>query len=527
MQFNLKKMSLKQKSGVLVAAMALVLLTAYSVFSIYYVDLETRRLMEARLLHAEAVADDLDKRLERASNKIEAVARVRGLTEGLHEQDENRQGRGISAAATLHYMFYLSDEFGGGIFLVNKSGKILFHEPLDLGLVDTVLPGFPEIEKAIAEHHGQSHVMTLTQDHNVQSPSGAAVSGPQILIASPIVDPQEGTVGALIGAIPTNHMFIQTAIFNKDNIGNLQLVSPSRMVVASTESSRDFHPLSYAHAVKDLRAYELRVCNIELVTELAPVPRTMTDPHQLQQVFLNLIVNAEQSMIETNGRGRLAIRSTEKDEHIEISFEDDGPGIPEENLRRIFDPFFTTKAVGKGTGLGLSICQGIVAEHGGRLTASCAPGRGARFLIELPIVTVFVKEDPVQARAPKFDGKRVLVVDDESHLREMFQEILRSEGHLTQTAASGKEAMELVHRYEFDLVISDIKMPETDGPEFYRRLKAEGSRLADRLIFVTGDLMNPETVKFLTSTGTPWISKPFEIAVARQTINSILTSKAS
>ena len=118
-------------------------------------------------------------------------------------------------------------------------------------------------------------------------------------------------------------------------------------------------------------------------------------------------------------------------------------------------------------------------------------------------------------------------MDDESHLREMFQEILRSDGHLVQTAASGKEAMELVHQQEFDLVISDIKMPETDGREFYRLLKSEGSPLANRLIFVTGDLMNPETLTFLQSTGSPWIAKPFDVSAARQTINSVLTSKAS
>jgi signal transduction histidine kinase/ActR/RegA family two-component response regulator len=735
MKFNRKNMSLKQRSSVLVAGMALVLLVAYSVFSIYYVELETRRLLDARLLHAKAVADDLDKRLSRASSKIAEVVKLPALREGLQAQDENRKGRVISAAETLHYMFYLSDEFAGGVFLVDKGGKILWHEPPDLSLVDSVLPSFPEIRRAIDAHPDNDHVMTVTENHKVHSPSGKAESGSQILIAAPIG--LEG--GALIGAIPTRHPTAIQAALEKDTTGNLQLVSPSRMVIASTERSRNLRPLSYANAVKDfttantlrnvngsvvavapmeanpgwaitidqersmvlaesrkvqlilaifglilvllatsvlffilrsftrpvelltadarriaagdldvqfttgredeigilastldemksrlkasyerllvgekmglmgqvvsgiahelnnpltivvgytellmttqqdeklkasltrihdgaqraskivrnlltfarqqkperkitdvnsvllktidLRAYELRVSNIELVTELAPVPRTMTDPHQLQQVFLNLIMNAEHAMLETNGRGRLAIKSSVKGGHIEILFEDDGPGISEENLRKIFDPFFTTKSVGKGTGLGLSICQGIVAEHGGRLNAASTPGCGARFVVELPIVAVFVKEAPAVVEIPK-DGsrKRILVVEDESHLREMFQEILRSDGHFTETASSGKEAMDLVHDHEFDLVISDIKMPETDGREFYRMLKSEGSPLANRLIFVTGDLMNPETLKFLQSTGAPWIAKPFDVSAALQTINSVLTSKAS
>ncbi len=737
MRFDFKKMSLKQKSSVLVACMAVFLLIAYSIFSSYYVDLETKRLLEARLLHAQAVADDLDNRFVRASDKLETIAGKQGLSDGLGAQDDSGHSREFSAADTLHYMFYLSDEFEGGVFLLNRSGRILWHKPLELGLVNSTLPAHAEIQKAILEHPDESHVVMVTQNH-ISSHSEFVTTGPQILIAAPIRDSQKAIVGALVGAIPVKYPALQAAL-DKDTTGNLQLVSPSRMVIASTEESRNLKPLPYADAIKDfskadtlrnvngsvvavapmkanpgwtitvdqdrkmalaeatrvqlilavfglilillatgilffivrsftrpvellteearkiaagdlnvqfttgredeigilataldemktrvkasyerllmgekmalmgqvvsgiahelnnpltivvgytemlmssqedeklkgpltrihdgaqraakivrnlltfarqqkperkitdvnsvllktidLRAYELRVCNIELVTELAPVPRTMTDPHQLQQVFLNLIVNAEQAMIEANGRGRLTIKSTVKDGRIEISFEDDGPGISDENLRKIFDPFFTTKSVGKGTGLGLSICQGIVAEHAGRLSASCTPGAGARFVVELPIVTVFIKEDTAVAEVPKADGrKRVLVVDDESHLREMFQEILRSDGHLIQTAASGKEAIELVHRQDFDLVISDIKMPETDGREFYRLLKAEGSPLANRLIFVTGDLMNPETLTFLQATGAPWIAKPFDVSAARKTINNVLTAKAS
>ena len=277
----------------------------------------------------------------------------------------------------------------------------------------------------------------------------------------------------------------------------------------------------------ELRAYELKVNNIELITDLAPIPQTLADAHQLQQVFLNLIVNAEHAMLESRGKGRLTIRSHAVDNHIEISFHDDGPGIPEENLRRIFDPFFTTKAVGKGTGLGLSICQGIVAEHSGRIAAFSTPGHGSRFTVELPVVeTVSVAADNIRSAPAAFAGqKRVMVIDDEGHLRELLQKILTQDGHQIFTASNGKEAMQMLQQREFDLIISDIKMPNTDGREMYQLLKARGSQYAERMLFITGDLMNPETLRFLESTGNPWLAKPFQLDAVRLAVGKALAIK--
>jgi PAS domain S-box-containing protein len=138
----------------------------------------------------------------------------------------------------------------------------------------------------------------------------------------------------------------------------------------------------------DLRAHPLKVNNIELVTELQPnLPKTVADFQQMKEVFINIINNAEQAMLETHGRGRLLVRTTTEGTTIKISFTDDGPGISEENLNRIFDPFFTTKEVGKGTGLGLSICYGLVQAHGGRIYARSKLGQGATFVVEIPIIS--------------------------------------------------------------------------------------------------------------------------------------------
>jgi signal transduction histidine kinase len=138
----------------------------------------------------------------------------------------------------------------------------------------------------------------------------------------------------------------------------------------------------------ELRAHQLKLNNIELVREFQPsLPKTMADFQQMQQVFINIINNAEQAMLEAHGKGRLIVRTKTEDRMVKITFADDGPGISEENLNRIFDPFFTTKEVGKGTGLGLSICYGLVQAHGGRIYARSKLGQGATFVVEIPVVS--------------------------------------------------------------------------------------------------------------------------------------------
>jgi PAS domain S-box-containing protein len=136
----------------------------------------------------------------------------------------------------------------------------------------------------------------------------------------------------------------------------------------------------------ELRAYELTTSNIEVVTDLAPgLPELMLDFQQIQEVFLNIILNAEQAMTEANGGGKLTIKTKERKGYIRTTFTDNGPGIPAKNLEKIFDPFFSTKGEKGGTGLGLSVCHGIISEHGGRIYARSKPGEGATFFIELPV----------------------------------------------------------------------------------------------------------------------------------------------
>lgn len=131
----------------------------------------------------------------------------------------------------------------------------------------------------------------------------------------------------------------------------------------------------------------LRANNIEIVVRLQPdMPKTMADPYQMQQLFRNIITNAEQAMSEAHGKGILCIKAQKAGEMIRISFEDNGPGIPQNDFKRIFEPFYTTKEVGKGLGLGLSICSSIVEGHSGNIYALSKHGKGATFIVELPFL---------------------------------------------------------------------------------------------------------------------------------------------
>lgn len=136
-----------------------------------------------------------------------------------------------------------------------------------------------------------------------------------------------------------------------------------------------------------MRAHAMEASNIRVTTQLDPaLPLTMADGSQLQQVFLNLIINAETEMKSAHGRGNLLIKTEMIEDTIQVSFTDDGPGIAEANLVHLFDPFFSTREVGKGTGLGLSICHGIITGHGGEIHAKSELGKGATFIIKLPVV---------------------------------------------------------------------------------------------------------------------------------------------
>lgn len=263
----------------------------------------------------------------------------------------------------------------------------------------------------------------------------------------------------------------------------------------------------------ELRNYELKVRGIDLVRDYDErLPHTLADVYQLQQVFLNLITNAEQAMegVERQHH-RLTVRTRSAGNAIRVEVEDTGPGVPQESLDRIFNPFFTTKPTGKGTGLGLSISLGIVSEHGGRIWAGNVQGGGARFCIELPVTALAEAATP-EEEAPRrvSDALRILVVDDEEPLRIALHRFLTGEGHEVCTAESGTAALARLEQERFDVLVLDMRMPDMSGKQIYERLAKQQPHLARRVIFTTGDTVSAELRQFLTETGQPFIPKPFE-----------------
>ena len=267
----------------------------------------------------------------------------------------------------------------------------------------------------------------------------------------------------------------------------------------------------------ELRGYELRVRGIDVRREYdESIPETMADAHQLQQVFLNLITNAEQAMEQRDGHHhRLTVRTRRGSDAIRIEIEDTGAGIPANLIERIFNPFFTTKPTGSGTGLGLSISLGIVREHEGRIWAENPPQTGARFVVELPITEPRTSGEQTavpHVQSMDSDHLRVLVVDDEASVRVSLQRYLAGKGHEVETTASGEDALVRLKASKYDAVIVDMRMPDLSGEQLFERLRSNDPGHAERVIFTTGDLVNEQMRRFLDGTGRPCVPKPFEFA---------------
>lgn len=285
-------------------------------------------------------------------------------------------------------------------------------------------------------------------------------------------------------------------------------------------------------ATLNLKRYQLQVDNIQLELHISgDIPETLVDPHQMQQVFMNIINNAHQAMVKHSGRGKLTVETKLEDDNIVIKFTDTGPGIPEKNMSRIFEPFFTTKEPGKGTGLGLSICQTIIQDHGGSIFVDSELGKGATFTVCLPVMTKEPELIPV-ARPEEEDviaasetGSRILVVDDEQRILDLFTDVLNIMGHKAFTARDGSQAMDRLDEGEYDLIICDLKMPGFGGEKLYNFIKVTNPELAKRIVFITGDTVNPETKSFLESTGNFYIGKPFGIEEIKQVLAKALPRK--
>jgi two-component system, NtrC family, sensor kinase len=200
--------------------------------------------------------------------------------------------------------------------------------------------------------------------------------------------------------------------------------------------------------------------NIRVHLDLAEdLPTISADPHQLQQVFLNMVNNAVDAILESSEDGDLWVTTRADHNSVYVEFTDSGPGVQEAS--RVFDPFYTTKPVGKGTGLGLSICYGIVTEHGGTIRVRNLPHRGASFTIEMPLGIV---SGPATASELSEKSALILCIDADQTALKSFDPILRAAGHRVHSAANGEEVSRMLDQFDFDVVLVAHGATES-GPE--------------------------------------------------------------
>lgn len=268
----------------------------------------------------------------------------------------------------------------------------------------------------------------------------------------------------------------------------------------------------------ELLAYGLRSNGVTVHRDYDDaLPEVLVDPDQLQQIVVNLIVNANQALQEVAGSRVIEIRTfSGRDGRARIVMDDSGPGIPEAIRAQIFDPFFTTKPLGTGTGIGLSISRGLAESQGGELVLVDSLLGGAAFELMLPLAT---NEDAASSggaeavdMAPEPAAElRAIIVDDEPEIAKLVAEALARKGFRADLAGSGAEAQALISAAAggYDAVVCDLRMPDIDGPTLFRWIEANYPALVERVLFVTGDALGPAGGRFLAESRRPFLEKPF------------------
>ncbi|HEU5059778.1 MAG TPA: ATP-binding protein, partial [Kofleriaceae bacterium] len=253
-----------------------------------------------------------------------------------------------------------------------------------------------------------------------------------------------------------------------------------------------------------------------LEVDIGPAPPVVADERRLIQVLLNLVTNALQALPETHTEDNwVHVRVAAEDRGAILTVSDSGPGIAPDVLRRIFDPFFTTKPVGEGTGLGLSIARGIVRSYGGTIRAERASAGGTTFRVWLPAApsdaAAAARETVDTEAAAEGPRLRILVVDDEPLIAAAVRAVL-SPPHEVEVVTRAEDAVAVVTRGTYDLILCDLMMPGMSGIDIYESVAAHAPELADRFVFMTGGAFTRRASDFLARCGRPYIAKPFDHA---------------
>ncbi len=263
--------------------------------------------------------------------------------------------------------------------------------------------------------------------------------------------------------------------------------------------------------------------HVDVELRLTPgLPAVLGDTVSLEQVLMNLGVNARDAM---PGGGRLVVETSHgPNNQVGLSVTDSGSGIPEEVLPRIFEPFFTTKEVGKGTGLGLAMVQSIVEAHGGQIRVETQTGKGSTFHIALPATEPAPRAGSLSEQPQEMDlpGRRVLVVDDDPHLRELMMDVFIQKRAHVEGVPDGMQAWALVQALEYDLVVTDHRMPFMTGLELVENIRQSGRNVP--IILVSGFGLEGRERELREDPRLRLLAKPFSLLtlfkVAQELINA-------
>ena len=268
------------------------------------------------------------------------------------------------------------------------------------------------------------------------------------------------------------------------------------------------------HHVLKLQRYTLDTTNVEVIADLAPdLPPVHGSSTELEQVVLNLIVNAQQAFDASHTQQRrITVHTRSARGGALLRITDNGPGITPENLEHIFDPFYTTKSPGEGMGLGLSLVHRIVTEHDGQVQVESTLGDGATFTVTLPRARTPAATAPRDAAPHAGDRLSILVVDDEEPIRRALLRYLERRGHRVAAASDGAEALKLIERHSYDVILSDLRMPGMGGERLVDTLREQDPDAARRVMFMTGHVARDDAALMAGYADVPLIEKPFSLS---------------
>jgi signal transduction histidine kinase/CheY-like chemotaxis protein len=421
-----------------------------------------------------------------------------------------------------------SDEFK--FILPNRGArvfKIFFARIPATGQVCVLLDDISEqrlMERQMAQHEKSALLESLVGGiaHEINNRLSPIVGYTELMLAKAETSAGDNDLVSYCGTVRDNAMESAKIIRQL-----LQLSKPATLELSSCDLQ------SLMQDALSLTKFRLREAGVEvkLAVPRGPGPRVFGDSSQIKQVLVNLILNASDAMEESPVR-RLTLSFHAAGKSAVFSVQDTGHGIPPERIGRIFDPFFTTKANHRGTGLGLSVCYSIVKQHGGEITVESEPGQGACFQVSLPLAdqrAVTLEPEPVPAPAgsgpPVWSAFRALVVDDEQFIVGFVQEALRAGfGCQVEWAFNGRQAIELVKNNNYGLIVSDIRMPQVNGVEFYEWLLVHHPEMAKRFFFITGDPGGSELSARIEQLAIPVLRKPFTLSALVAQSRAILAA---